>query len=335
MKISRNMQSNNIELSVRVNGNNLAEFHKDGRVFIMGKVDGEYSLRIKNDNPYRVKVVPSIDGVSVLSGKPATAAPSEAGYVLGAYESTVIDGYRLDNDSCAAFRFVETAKGYATKEKGLSGTTGVIGLRVWREKEEPAPTPPPIVIEKHHHHGYGYPWWHWQAPVISNPWWEYQQVVIGYKPSDGIGGTVYGYSAGDSVGSSHLGARCSDTNTLRAASMNLCSSSAPTAATARSAATKCSAHSPSLDNSMSFSSTDVAPSSLDQPFNLGSTFGAKLQSKVKEVTFQVGALLTEISLYYATRDGLKALGIDLSRTDKVAFPQAFGAYCKPPSDWTG
>ncbi len=82
---------------------------------------------------------------------------------------------------------------------------------------------------------------------------------------------------------------------------------------------------------------DVVQSCLDSnPFDAGSTFGEKVESRVKSVAFVVDHCLGEVSIWYAFRAGLAALGIDLTKSAKVAFPSAFsGAYCKAPRGWVG
>lgn len=276
------MNSQNIELTLRVNGKPVAEYTKDGRVFIEGKAGSSYSLYIRNNNGFKVMVVPSIDGVSVLTGKPATGTPTESGYILGAYETLTVDGYRLSNEAVAAFKFVEAGKSYAQKEKGMEGTTGVIGLRVWKEK----PTPPPAVTKIENHY-----WTWWNQPVYRR-----SDFVTWTESAGATGGISYGCGPMSYGGSETKAMNCSF-------------------------------------------NTAVAQSSVEQdtsPFTLGSTFGGQLDSKVKEVAFEVGELHAELTFYYATRaDLVNKLGIDISRAKKVAFPQAFGQYCQPPADWKG
>ena len=79
-------------------------------------------------------VAPRVDGVNVVSGD--TAAPSQSGYVLGAYECADIQGWRKNLSRTAAFYFTELPDAYATRT-GRPQNVGVIGVAVFREKQPP------------------------------------------------------------------------------------------------------------------------------------------------------------------------------------------------------
>lgn len=295
------MEISNVSLSVRVKGKPVAEYSHEGRVFVEGKEGSKYSLRIKNDIPNRVKVVPSIDGINVISGKPATGERDEIGYILSGYQSFDCDGYRLDNNSVASFKFVKSDQSYAKSEKGILGTTGVIGLRVWIEKEE-LKTQIQIVekiVEKHYDHYY----------PEYRPYWPYHRP---YYWDGGYWSTINQqnqYSAGSSASSF----QCSLNSSARVDNSGL------GAGTQSMGAMNCS-----------------MVADHGKQFQLGSTFGEKVESRITETTFNPGHLICEMAIYYSTRDGLKSLGVDISRTDKVSFPEAFsGKFCETPKGWTG
>ncbi len=308
-----NTVNTSVDLWVCTNGNKLAEFSKDGRFYVEGREGTEFSLKLRNNNPFRVKVVVSVDGVSVISGKPAGESDSEAGYVLGAHETTDIRGYRLDNDNVAAFRFTKAEKGYAQADKGMSGTTGVIGVRVFKEKTVPAPAPV-VVKEVHHHH-------HDDWIYNGTPWWPYRRSFPYY------GSPYYGVASGMS---SPIGQAGGNESAIFCCSNSSTSSLGAQASTFTSCSLKGSVANDSLMRSVS------SPSIEENPFTLGATFGSKTESKVREISFASECCLGVLELYYTTRDGLIALGIDLTKTQKVAFPTAFSnQYATPPSGWSG
>lgn len=302
------MQVNQVSLTVKVNGRSVAEYQHEGRCFVEGREGTTYSLHIKNDNPFRVKVVPSVDGVNAINGKSATGTLEEIGYVLDAYQSFTCDGYRLDNDTVAAFKFVAAQQSYAKADKKMEGTTGVIGLRVWKEKIVSVPLPSTTTIIEKHYHEWDYPWY--KYPIIKPyPHWPYDVIWSYTCDSGGVGYPV------------------TDSATYQSNSYQSCCSNSGGETTG------------GILRSANFCASVPAQSNVDnppEPFVLGSSFGSKVQSKVVNTTFEADHLLCEMSVYYSTREGLKVLGVDISRTDKVAFPKAFdSAYCQPPSGWQG
>lgn len=281
------MTSHHIEAEVLVNGKRVAHHKHDGRHFIEGREGTEYSLRLKNDNGYRVKVSVGVDGINVVDSKPLGIGAEEAGYLINAHDSLTIKGYRVSNDEVAAFKFTKADQAYALKDKGLSGTTGVITVRAFAEKEKPVPAPSPVVIREDHHHYHDSGW------PFRTPW-----TTTWCSTSESKRGAAYG-------------------GPLRATAMSRSADAVQSCAST---------------DSMQFSaSLDSAP---ETPFSLGSSWGAKTESRVREVAFEVGAFLTQIDVFYTTREGLKALGVDISRTSAVVFPDATpGRYCTPPSGW--
>ena len=88
-------------------------------------------MRIRNTSGGRVLVVTSVDGVNVISGD--TAAPSQSGYVLNAWGSVEITGWRKSLERTAAFYFTEHQSSYAART-GRPTHVGVIGVAVFPEK---------------------------------------------------------------------------------------------------------------------------------------------------------------------------------------------------------
>ena len=72
-------------------------------------------------------------------------------------------------------------------------------------------------------------------------------------------------------------------------------------------------------------------------FNLGTGWGEKQVQKVKNVEFEVGELSSTSIVYYASKEELEKMGIDLNRTAKIkkTMPSAFGEqkYCPTPKGW--
>ena len=83
----------------------------------------------------------------------------------------------------------------------------------------------------------------------------------------------------------------------------------------------------------------VAPDPKPADFNLGTGWGQKQTQAVTTVSFEVGNLLTTDLIYYASREELVKMGIDMGTNVKVrsTLPSAFGEhkYCPVPKGWQG
>lgn len=129
-----------IELSVhdRKAGKALPVYEStDGR-FVAGSPGREYSLRLRNRSGGDVLAVVSVDGVNVLSGE--TASPDQGGYVIPAYGSVEIKGWRKSLERVAAFYFTDLGDSYAART-GRPDDVGVIGVAVFERK------PPEISLD--------------------------------------------------------------------------------------------------------------------------------------------------------------------------------------------
>lgn len=125
------MRVNNITVMVLVNNAPITEYTKDNKIYIEGRKGKNYTLQLQNNTGKRVLLVPSVDGLSVLDGKQATKDSS--GYLLDAYQTLNVDGWRINDDQVRAFQFTRKNASYGNKT-GQSGNEGVIGLLAFNEK---------------------------------------------------------------------------------------------------------------------------------------------------------------------------------------------------------
>ena len=107
-----------------------------GRLYVAGRPGRRYALRVRNDTGGRVLVVMSVDGVNILSGE--TAGWDQRGYIFGPQETYDITGWRKSETQVAAFTFSPLPQSYAART-GRPAEVGVIGITVFKEKEQPAP----------------------------------------------------------------------------------------------------------------------------------------------------------------------------------------------------
>jgi len=122
-----------IDVSVidRDTGAMLSAYPRDGKFYVTGTPGHRYSVRIANRLGTRVLAVLSVDGVNAISGE--TANPDQTGYVLDAYQSTEVNGWRKSMSEVAQFNFTALDNSYAART-GRPDNVGVIGVAVFREK---------------------------------------------------------------------------------------------------------------------------------------------------------------------------------------------------------
>lgn len=125
---------NLLDLSVvdRDTGNTLPSYIQDGKLYVPGSPGHRYSVRLSNRTGARVLAVLSVDGVNAVSGE--TASANQSGYVLDAWESTNINGWRKNLNEVAQFNFTALPNSYAALT-GRPHNVGVIGVAVFTERE--------------------------------------------------------------------------------------------------------------------------------------------------------------------------------------------------------
>ena len=122
-----------VDVSVvdRDTGSVLPTHRHDGKLYIAGIPGHRYSVRLNNRTSSRVLTVLSVDGVNAITGQ--TANPGQSGYVLDAWQSTEVEGWRKNMSEIAQFNFTALDNSYAART-GRPNNVGVIGVAVFREK---------------------------------------------------------------------------------------------------------------------------------------------------------------------------------------------------------
>jgi hypothetical protein len=135
------MIKNNVELKVVINAANTHLTREyvsplDLQTYIEGREGSVFTLRIENKNDFRVLAIPSVDGLSVLDGKPA--GEHSSGYILEARQILDIPGWKVDSDTVAKFFFAgmknDVDQSYVAQSGNDTLNKGVIGLMIFREK---------------------------------------------------------------------------------------------------------------------------------------------------------------------------------------------------------
>src|SRR6266404_5032670 len=127
------------ELQVLIGGAPTRTFRHDGETFVLGHLGQRYTLRIFNRSGRRIEAVISVDGRDVIDGKPADWR-EKRGYLVPAWGSVDIDGWRLSQQEAAAFSFSTVSESYAART-GNAREVGVIGVAIFPERWYPPPRP--------------------------------------------------------------------------------------------------------------------------------------------------------------------------------------------------
>ena len=132
------------EVEVLIDGNVAPTYAHDGETYVMGQLGARYTLRVHNYSARRIEAVVSVDGRDVIDGKPAELR-NKRGYLVPAYGTVDIDGWRISRAEAAAFRFSSVPDSYAART-GSAREVGVIGVAVFPERyvQPPIRRPPPI-----------------------------------------------------------------------------------------------------------------------------------------------------------------------------------------------
>ena len=134
-------QTGGYEVQVLVDGTVAPTFSHGGESYVLGQLGARYELRVINHTGRRIEAVVSVDGRDVVDGKPADFR-RKRGYLVPAWGSVDIDGWRLSRHQAAAFRFSSVADSYAART-GSARDVGVIGVAVFPERVYTPPPPPP------------------------------------------------------------------------------------------------------------------------------------------------------------------------------------------------
>jgi hypothetical protein len=132
-------------VEVLVDGVPAPTFAHAGESYVLGQLGERYVLRVSNHTGRRVEAVVSVDGRDVVDGKPGDWR-RKRGYLVPAWGSVDIDGWRLSARQAAAFRFSPVADAYAART-GSAREVGVIGVALFPERVY-APPPPRYPYEE-------------------------------------------------------------------------------------------------------------------------------------------------------------------------------------------
>lgn len=313
------MKQNDFELRILVGGKPIHEYEHMGNHFVEGRKGSEFELEFRNHTTKRVLAVPSVDGLSVMDGQPAT--PDSMGYLVPAQGVVRIPGWRLDAANIAKFIFEDKERSYVRTANAQShARAGVVGMLVYEEKVkvttmpviQPFPTP--------------YPYTPFPGQPFVQPWqpfWNNAGTAVPKSPFD----VRYNTAAG------HI-------STTMGMASNSAEADMYSMTSTESVVTANAAAAPAAEAKGGGKLTSRRVQLNEQsPFEMGAGFGQKANFKTTEVKFDRGDAVATIVIFYDSRRNLEKRGIQVLRTQRTYLedlPQAFNsAGCKPPADWKG
>jgi len=121
------------DAKILIKGKTATEYHHtDGNIYIEGRKGSEYELEFYNNSRERVCIIPAVDGLSILDGKPAGLESD--GYVVDAWQTLRIPGWKFDNNQIAKFEFSTKGSSYSNGTNNGTNNVGVIGFMIFREE---------------------------------------------------------------------------------------------------------------------------------------------------------------------------------------------------------
>ena len=108
------------------------EYSARGKVYIEAVRGAEYSIRLTNPTPYRVAVALSVDGLNTIDAK-HTDPWNASKWILEPYESTVIAGWQVNDQTARRFFFTGERNSYGAY-LGQTENLGVIEAVFYRER---------------------------------------------------------------------------------------------------------------------------------------------------------------------------------------------------------
>jgi hypothetical protein len=113
------------------NGSPLPSANFGGRDYVAGSDGQRYVIQIENHTGNRFEAVATVDGLDVIDGQGGSF--SKRGYLVNAWSTVEIDGFRRSQAAVAAFRFGAVKDSYAAR-KGNDRNVGVIGVAFFHER---------------------------------------------------------------------------------------------------------------------------------------------------------------------------------------------------------
>jgi hypothetical protein len=132
---TRAVEQGSYGMDVLIDGRPIAEYAARGRVYVEALAGREYSIRLSNRTGGRIAVALAVDGLNSIDAA-TTSAEEAAKWILGPYETIVIDGWQTSSSNARHFYFTSETASYGAW-LGKTANLGVIAAAVFRERPRP------------------------------------------------------------------------------------------------------------------------------------------------------------------------------------------------------
>jgi hypothetical protein len=130
---SQALETGVCRIEILVDGQPLAEYPARGTTYIEALRDREYAVRLTNLIDRRIAVALAVDGLNSIDAN-TTSASTASKWVLGPYETTIINGWQVSSSDARRFYFTTEENSYASW-LGRDANLGVIEAIVFRERQ--------------------------------------------------------------------------------------------------------------------------------------------------------------------------------------------------------
>jgi hypothetical protein len=291
------MNKEDYTVDITINGRSVAEHSKNGKTYIEAKDGSNYAIKIRNNSWKTIKAVVTVDGFSVINDD---KNDYNTGYIIKGHTQILVKGFRTSDDTEAEFTFTTKGDSRAQKVQGYAKDSGVIGVRVFEEKENLTQL--------------GY-----KTPYISHSSWNDPDNLSNRLCKKSIQSPgVNSWETDQSVRSLCASASTEPTMGFMEDEPE------------RSEQYSCNNIPRSATRGALFSMSAVAAPEPQANFDMGSKMGKDVQSRSVQVEFATGRLAAQFEVYYAYRKSLTDIGIDFRPKKEYHTPNAFESYCKRP-----
>lgn len=139
-----------VDVQVRIEGEATPLYpspNRDDRRYLQAFAGRNYSLVLRNNTGKRVAVVLAVDGLNVLNGEITSLSSREPMYVLDAFETATIRGWRTSLQEVRRFKFVDEQRSYAERTGQANSDMGWIRVVSFKEQ---------------------LPWWQTRGPQVRD-----------------------------------------------------------------------------------------------------------------------------------------------------------------------